>query len=126
MFAEVYDSIIPEGTTSFKHPIGTGPFKFVEWQPGVQSRFVKNPDYFISGKPYVDELECLSIPDSSSRLEALQAGDIDAMISVEFSQAKALQGSPSVKLVIADTDYVVPIYMRTDRAPFTDNAFARL
>jgi peptide/nickel transport system substrate-binding protein len=121
MFAEVYDSIYPENMTDFKHPIGTGPFKFVEWHPGQQSLFVKNPDYFISGMPYVDELECVSIPDSSARLEALQAGNIDAMISVDFSQARALASSSGVKLVVADTDYVVPIYMRTDRPPFTDN-----
>jgi len=120
MFAEVYDSILPEGTTTFKHPIGTGPFKFVSWHPGESSLFVKNPDYF-GGAPYVDELECVSISDNTSRLEALQAGEIDAMISVDFSQAKALKGSSTVKLVIAKTDYVVPIYMRTDRAPFTDN-----
>jgi peptide/nickel transport system substrate-binding protein len=121
MFAEVYDSILPEGTTSFKHPIGTGPFKFVEWHQGQQSLFVKNPDYFISGLPYVDELEEVSIPDNTSRLEALQAGQIDAMASMDFAQAKSLANSPTIKLVVADTDYNVPIYMRTDRAPFTDN-----
>lgn len=121
MFAEVYDSILPEGTTSFKHPIGTGPFKFVEWHQGQQSLFVKNPDYFITGKPYVDELYCVSIPDNSSRLEALQSGQIDAMAQIDFAQAKALAHSSSIKLVVADTDYNVPIYMRMDQEPFTDN-----
>lgn len=121
MFAEVYDSILPEGTTSFKHPIGTGPFKFVEWQQGSQSLFVRNPDYFMPGLPYVDELEEVSIPDNTSRLEALQSGQVDAIASLDFAQAKSLVGSSSVKLVIAETDYNVPIYMRTDREPFKDN-----
>jgi peptide/nickel transport system substrate-binding protein len=121
MFAEVYDSILPEGTTNFKHPIGTGPFKFVEWHQGQQSLFVKNPDYFISGKPYVSELTCVSIPDNSSRLQALQSGQIDAMAQIDFAQAKSLAHSSSIKLVVAHADYNVPIYMRMDRKPFTDN-----
>ena len=121
MFAEVYDSILPEGTTNFKHPIGTGPFKFVEWHQGQQSLFVKNPDYFISGKPYVDELSCVSIPDNTSRLQALQSGQIDAMAQIDFAQAKSLANSSTIKLVVAKTDYNVPIYMRMDQEPFTDN-----
>lgn len=43
------------------------------------------------------------------------------MVNLDFIQAKAHATDPTVKLVIADTDYVVPIYMRLDRAPFTDN-----
>ena len=121
MLAEVYLSIIPDGTTKFTQPNGTGPFKFESWSAGNSSLFSKNDNYFISGKPYLSTLKLVSIEDNTSRLQALQAGQIDAMVNVEFVQAKAHANDPAIKLVIADTDYVVPIYVRTDRAPFTDN-----
>ena len=121
MLAEVFQAIVPEGTKKITKPNGTGPFKFVDWQPGVQSEFVKNPDYFVSGKPYFDTLRIVSIQDNTTRLNALQSGQIDAMVNVDFVQAKAHASDPTLQLVVANTDYVVPIYVRLDRAPFTDN-----
>jgi len=37
-------------------PIGTGPFMFKEWQKGSFVRLVKNPNYHVKGKPYIDEI----------------------------------------------------------------------
>ena len=36
------------------HPIGTGPFKFVEFKPNEHIKVVKNPDYWKKGRPYLD------------------------------------------------------------------------
>ena len=55
MLAEVWLSIVQNGATKFSPPIGTGPFKFKSWTPSRQSLFVKNENYFASGKPYLDD-----------------------------------------------------------------------
>ena len=40
-------------------PIGTGPFKFIEWQRGRYLRLERNPDYWVQGKPQIDEMIAL-------------------------------------------------------------------
>ena len=39
------------------HPIGTGPFKFVEFKPNEDIRVTRNPDYWKPGRPYLDGIE---------------------------------------------------------------------
>ncbi len=57
-------------------PIGTGPYKLVEFKPDEFYRFEANPDYFM-GKPLVDELELVMIKDPSVMFTALKSGQID-------------------------------------------------
>jgi peptide/nickel transport system substrate-binding protein len=57
--------------------IGTGPFKFVDYTPGIEARFVRNPDYWNKDEPLLDELILKYIPDDASRLAALRNGAVD-------------------------------------------------
>jgi peptide/nickel transport system substrate-binding protein len=59
------------------NPIGTGPFKFVEWKRNEKMRFVKNADYFKKGMPYLDAIEWTIIPSRSTRMLAFAAGEHD-------------------------------------------------
>ena len=69
--------IVKNGTTDFNKGIGTGPFLCKEFSPGVRSVGVRNPNYFHSGKPYLDQVTFLGIPDNAARVNALLSGDID-------------------------------------------------
>ena len=60
-------SIIPDGTTSFDRPNGTGPFVYESFTPGQRSTFTKNPNYRMDGKPYVDTLIIQSITSPTTR-----------------------------------------------------------
>lgn len=112
--------IFPDGTTDFSRPIGTGPFQFQSFKAGQRSLFKRNPNYWISGKPYVDELEQISIPDNTARLNALLSGQIDALEFLDFAQAKSLRHDRRVQLVIAKGSASTPIYMRVNAQPFSD------
>jgi len=59
------------------HPIGTGPFKFVEFKPNEVIRVIKNPDYWKPGRPYLDGIEWTIIKDVSTRNLAFIAGKVD-------------------------------------------------
>jgi peptide/nickel transport system substrate-binding protein len=59
------------------HPIGTGPFKFVEYKPNEHIRVVRNPDYWKPGRPYLDGVETTIIPSVSTRMMAFVAGNFD-------------------------------------------------
>lgn len=112
--------IVKAGSTNFKQPIGTGPFKYVSFAPGQNSVFVKNKDYWRDGHPYVDELDILSLPDAQTRLNALLTGQVDAVEYVPYPQAKAQMQSHQITILNAKGSSMVPIYMATDLDPFKD------
>jgi peptide/nickel transport system substrate-binding protein len=58
--------------------VGTGPFKFKEWRRGEFVEYVRNPDYFVKGRPYLDGLRYVIISERGTRTAALQAGRLDA------------------------------------------------
>ena len=55
-------------------PVGSGPFKFVEWKRGQYIRFDRFPGYFKSGQPYLDKIVQRSIADSATRTAVLEIG----------------------------------------------------
>ena len=57
-----------------QHPIGTGPFKFVEFKPNEFIKVVKNPDYWKPGLPYLDEIEYTLLRNRSTAILAFVAG----------------------------------------------------
>ena len=62
-----------------QHPVGTGPFKFVEYKQNEHIGVVKNPDYWKPGLPHLDGIETTIIPNISTRLLAFVAGKFDLM-----------------------------------------------
>jgi peptide/nickel transport system substrate-binding protein len=72
----VYPCHVPPATMR-QHPIGTGPFKFVEFKPNESIRLVKNPDYWKPARPYLDGIEYTIIPNRSTAILAFVAGKFD-------------------------------------------------
>lgn len=59
--------------------IGTGPYIFDQYTPGTSASFKKNPNYFLPGQPYIDELRRIIVPDSSTIRANFRSGQIDAL-----------------------------------------------
>jgi peptide/nickel transport system substrate-binding protein len=59
------------------HPIGTGPFKFVEFKPNEMVKVVRNPDYWKPGRPYLDAIEYPMITNPATAVLAFAAGKLD-------------------------------------------------
>lgn len=77
-YAKMVAKEVFEKDGSFKNTtVGTGPFMLEKWDRGVKMTFKRNPEYFESGKPYIDGFEWITIPDYASRVAALRAGEID-------------------------------------------------
>ena len=72
----IYDGTDYRNNPANQHPIGTGPFQFVEWQRGNFIRMKRFDDYWKPGEPYLDEIIYRIIPDSQSRALALQTGQV--------------------------------------------------
>jgi peptide/nickel transport system substrate-binding protein len=61
-----------------ERPVGTGPYKFVEWKPGASVVFDANPEYF-EGRPYIQRVVTRVIPDQATMFLELKSGGIDSM-----------------------------------------------
>src|SRR5271155_3668725 len=59
------------------HPVGTGPFKFVEFKPNERITVTRNPDYWKAGRPYLDGIEYTIIRNLSTATLAFVAGKFD-------------------------------------------------
>lgn len=81
-------------------PVGTGPFRMVEWKRGVSLKVERNPDYWQKGLPYLDGVVYRPIPDQQTRMASLTAGDIQ-LSAVPSAQdvAAAKSGTSRVQLV---------------------------
>jgi len=112
--------VIQNGEKNFLKPVGTGPFMFGSFTPGARSHCVKNPNYWVDGQPYVDAWEDITIDDPDARLNALLAGDIDAMSALPYNQAKAHKATGDIRVLDAPSPSMHCIYMAVDRAPFND------
>jgi len=60
-----------------QHPIGTGPFKFVEFKPNESIKLTRNPDYWKPGRPYLDGIEYTIIPNRATAILSFIAGKFD-------------------------------------------------
>ncbi len=71
--------------------VGTGPFKLKEWRKGEFVEYVRNPDYFVKARPYLDGLKYLIISERGTRTAAIQSGRLDASSPGETTRSIAEQ-----------------------------------
>ncbi|PYN58704.1 MAG: peptide ABC transporter substrate-binding protein [Candidatus Rokuibacteriota bacterium] len=126
-YAPVYAAHVPPA--SYRTGcVGTGPFKLKEWRKGEYVEFVRNPDYFVKGRPYLDGLKYLIIAERGTRQAALQAGKLDVAFPGETTKTAAEQLKKAVpQLVITPVSQNVNdnIIMNVKKPPF-DNPKVRL
>ena len=75
-------SIVPKKLVESGHdlnekPVGSGPFKFVSYEPRSAIKFERNPNYFQAGKPYFDAMEYRIISDVTALTDAVMSGEVD-------------------------------------------------
>lgn len=109
-------------------PIGTGPFKFEEWEKGSYIRLTKFEDYWDEGKPYLDEIYWHVIPDAASRAVAYENGVVDILPggSVENFDVQRLAELENSCITEKGWEYIGPIswlWLNNREAPFDDKRF---
>lgn len=94
-------------------PIGTGPFKFVEWQRGNFTRYERNEDYWDTGKPYVDELIFRYIADAGARAAAMETGEaqLATFNPVPLNDVERLAGTGFLNVETKGYEYLSPIFL---------------
>jgi peptide/nickel transport system substrate-binding protein len=94
-----------------KTPIGTGPFKLVEYIPGDRIRYVRNEQFYIPGQPAFDELVLRIMPDAAARLAAFEKGEVDMLYnnSLPFTEIPRVAKFPNVTL--KDSNVSAPAFI---------------
>jgi peptide/nickel transport system substrate-binding protein len=130
MLASGYSPVIPAHVPLAEHRsrcIGTGPFKLKEWKRGQTVELVRNPDYFVKGRPYLDGVRYTVIVERGTRVAALQANQIDAAYPGEttIAIAEQLRGAvPGMVFTETASNVSENLLLNTKRAPF-DNVKVR-
>jgi peptide/nickel transport system substrate-binding protein len=78
------------------HPIGSGPFKFVSYEPRQAILFEKNPNYFEQGKPYFDKMEYRIISDITALTNAVMSGEVNFSNEIPPKDWAAVQSNPEL------------------------------
>jgi peptide/nickel transport system substrate-binding protein len=105
-----------------KRLIGTGPYILKEHTRKVRIVLQRNPDYFDTGRPYVDEYIILSTPDAATRMAAFRTSQSDFLVLSSLSEAEAVRKTNPSAVVQTLPFTLTPfgLELAQDRAPFND------
>jgi peptide/nickel transport system substrate-binding protein len=105
------------------HPIGTGPFKFVEFKPNEHITLTRNPDYWKPGRPYLDGVEWTVVPNRATQSLAFIAGQFDMTFPYEVTLQMVHDinsQAPKAICEIDPTPIQFNLLVNRDNPPFND------
>src|SRR3989304_5734542 len=114
-----------QGRAYGRNPVGTGPFKLVEWVENDRIVLERNPQYWEKGAdgkplPYLDKVTILLIREESTAVGALLAGEVDGMDLVPFQFLPLLEKNPAVNVVGGVEGNNTYIGLNNKKPPFDD------
>jgi peptide/nickel transport system substrate-binding protein len=102
-----------------QHPVGTGPFKFVEAVRNDHVTVEANPDYW-GGKPKVDRIIFRIIPESATRMLALERNEVQILADVPPADYERVEKNPALKMYKQPGLTILGVGMSNDLGPFKD------
>jgi len=115
-------SIVPDGAPANfgEHPIGTGPWKFVEWKHDDYLLYAKNPDYW-GGAPQADSLKARIIPEPSTAVAEFESGNVDVLYVPE-GETRNWEETDDKKAMLESAPALRMLYIaiNTTRGPLAD------
>jgi peptide/nickel transport system substrate-binding protein len=107
-------------------PIGTGPFKFVEFKPNELIRVIRNPDYWKPGRPHLDGIEYTIIPNLATRILGFVAGKFDTVAGVTVPLLKDVKAqAPQAICEVTPTNVPRTLLVNPAAPPFDNRDLRR-
>ena len=107
-------------------PIGTGPFKFVEFKPNEMIRLTRNPDYWKQGQPHLDGIEYTIIPNVATRILGFVAGKFDTVYGVTVPLLKDVKSqAPQAICEVVPTNVPRTLLANPSAPPFDNPELRR-
>jgi len=115
---------VEKAGADFGHkPVGTGAFKVKEWVLGQRLVLARNPDYFIKGRPYLDEIVFQVGVEPNVAFLKLQRGEVDILgDGIPTAEFVKVMNDPNLRRLVAVGDQLQTVYVtiNTQVKPFTD------
>ncbi|MGC6387135.1 glutathione ABC transporter substrate-binding protein [Ewingella sp. S1.OA.A_B6] len=102
------------------HPVGTGPFKFVEWQQGKDVKLVKYDNYWQKGWPKVDSVTLYPTPEDSTQVAKLKSGGVDAVYPLPSDLVDTVKNDPKLDISQNPGIYLYYVAFNTQKKEFSD------
>ena len=109
-------------------PVGTGPFKFVEFKSNDVVKLARNPDYWRKDRPYLDGVSFTIMPNRSTRVLGLIAGEFDLTSTGDITvplMSDIEARAPQVVCKLAPTNVSVNVLVNQSRPPFDNPALRK-
>jgi peptide/nickel transport system substrate-binding protein len=107
-------------------PIGTGPFKFVEFKPNELIRVIRNPDYWKQGRPYLDGIEYTIIPNLATRILGFVSDKFDTVTGVTVPLLKDVKSqAPQAVCEVVPTNVPRTLLINPAEPPFDNRDLRR-
>ena len=101
------------------NPVGTGPYKFVSWDPGVEVILEKNEDCW-RGAPEVDRLIFRPIVEDQTRLTELESGNVDFIVGIPPDDLQRLKDEDKLLIVEQPSMHTWYLSLNCQKPPFND------
>jgi peptide/nickel transport system substrate-binding protein len=115
--------IVKNGARDFRTANGCGPYRCTLFKPGVRTVAVRNEGYWKPGRPYLDAVELIGIPDEVSRVNALLSGDVQLINAVNPRSTRRIRATGRHGLQETRSGLYTDLIMRQDRLPSGSPAF---
>lgn len=116
---EIVNQVAVESGDPARSPVGTGPFRFVEWVQGQKITLERNPDYFIEGQPAFGTVELRFLLVDQGRIDGLRSGELQWVDAVPLSQLETLATDNAFNYVTSPTAGIPDfLAMNVNQAPF--------
>jgi peptide/nickel transport system substrate-binding protein len=117
ILAQTQFLIIRNGTRDFRTANGTGPYLCSEFRPGVRTVGRRNPNYWKHGRPYLDRIELIGIPDEMSRVNALLSGDVHMVNALNPRSTKQIRASGTHDIIETKSGLYTDLIMQQKSLP---------
>ena len=117
---ESYEQILNGG-----NPVGTGPFKVEEWIPDNKMVLSAVEDYWQEGKPYLDGVEVMIVPDQEAMVMNLEAGAVDMVVNPTIQTLKRLSDDKRYNVILSQNEAPRFVAVPNTQEPPLDNKLVR-
>ncbi|MFC1491101.1 ABC transporter substrate-binding protein [Nitrospinota bacterium] len=93
-----------------RHPVGSGPYRLKSWKKGVGMVYEANPNYWKPGVPRIKHVVMKVIPEPTTRVSALAAGDVDLIDAIPPQLIKLVKGNPKLEVIAGPSPRTCMLY----------------
>lgn len=107
-----------------EHAMGSGPYKWVQWNKGSSVELVRNENYWMKGVPAIEKVTIKIVPEASTRLAELLSGGVDVALNLLLDQVPSFKEQPNYKVlnfpIIRIDFWQFDSMARASKTPVTD------